>query len=203
MTQMKNKGSGTKPGSRSGQDAATGRSGSGSRSRRSGLEAKSSGRPQTKKRKRLRFSDNQKWVAGLVLLFVAGFLVLPRYVRNMQSDRFVRGKRANKVALRRFRAAEASMARGDKHGFHDEMLKALWGYMSDKFDIPTADLSKDRIREELFERSVPESQSIEYVRIISECEEAQYSPASSARMGELYREGVALISELESAIKRT
>ena len=71
MTQMKNKGSGTKPGSRSGQDAATGRSGSGSRSRRSGLEAKSSGRPQTKKRKRLRFSDNQKWVVGLVLFFFA------------------------------------------------------------------------------------------------------------------------------------
>ncbi len=135
-------------------------------------------------------------------LFAGGYAVLSRYVRNMQNDRFVRGKRANKVALKRFRAAEASMKRGDRNGFHDEMLKALWGYMSDKLDIPMAGLTKDRIREELFERSVPEARGNEYVRIISECEEAQYSPASSARMSELYSEGVALVSELESMIKR-
>lgn len=141
-------------------------------------------------------------VALAVVLFAAGFIVLGRYLRNMQSDRFVRGKRANKVALKRFRAAETSMKQDDRHGFHDEMLKALWGYIGDKFDIPMADLSKDRIREELFERNVPEASTREYIRIISECEEAQYSPASSARMGELYREGVSLISELESAIKR-
>jgi hypothetical protein len=138
------------------------------------------------------------WVA----MFMAGLLALPRYMRNMQSDRFVRGKKANKVALRRFRAAEASMSRDDKQGFYDEMLKALWGYMSDKFDIPMADLTKERIREELFERSVPETQSLEYMRIISECEESQYSPVSSSRMGELYSAGVALITELESAMRR-
>ena len=142
-------------------------------------------------------------LAFLSVIFVVGFLVLPRYVRNMQSDRFVRGKRANKVALRRFRAAETSMKRDDRHGFYDEMLKALWGYMSDKFDIPMADLTKERIREELFERNIPEAQSTEYERIISECEEAQYSPVASSRMGELYREGVALVSELESAIKNS
>jgi hypothetical protein len=138
----------------------------------------------------------------LTALFVACFLVLPRYLRNMQSDRFVRGKRANKVALRRFRVAGASMKRDDRAAFYDEMLKALWGYMSDKFDIPMANLTKERIREELFERNVSEAQSIEYVRIISECEEAQYSPVASSRMGELYREGVDLVSELESVIKR-
>ncbi len=140
-------------------------------------------------------------LAFLAVVFFVGFLALPRYLRNMQSDRFVRGKRANKVALRRFRTAETSMKRDDRHGFYDEMLKALWGYMSDKFDIPMADLTKERIREELFERNVPEAQSLEYVRIISECEEAQYSPVASSRMGEIYREGVALISELESALK--
>jgi hypothetical protein len=142
-------------------------------------------------------------IVFLAAVFVACFLILPRYLRNMQSDRFVRGKQANKVALRRFRAAETSMKRDDKHGFYDDMLKALWGYMSDKFDIPMADLTKERIHEELFVRNIPEAQSIEYVRIISKCEEAQYSPISSSQMGELYREGVALVSELESMIKRS
>ena len=138
-----------------------------------------------------------------VVLFVVGYAVLGRFVRNMQNDRFVRGKRANKVALKRFRAAEASMKQGDRHGFYDEMLKALWGYMGDKLAIVQAELSKERVREELFERNVPEARGDEYARIISECEEAQYSPSPSARMGELYREGVALVSELESIIKRS
>ncbi len=136
------------------------------------------------------------------VLFLASLILLQRYVKNMQNDRFVRGKRANKVALKRFRAAEVSMKQSDKHGFYDEMLKALWGYMSDKLDIPMANLTKDRIREELFERSIPEVQANEYIRIISDCEEAQYSPTSSAQMNELYKEGVNLVSELESAIKR-
>jgi len=140
--------------------------------------------------------------ALLVALFVAGLVVLPRWLRNMQSDSFVRGKRANKVALRRFRAAEACMKRGDRHGFHDEMLKALWGYMGDKFNIPMADLTRERIREELFVRSIPEAQSDEYVRIIAECEQAQYSPLSSTGMNELYGHGVSLISELESTINK-
>lgn len=137
-----------------------------------------------------------------VILFAAGLILLRKYVSNMQNDRFMRGKRANKVALKRFRAADISMKQDDRHGFYDEMLKALWGYMSDKLDIPMAGLTKERIREELFERSIPEFRSDEYIRIISDCEEAQYSPASSARMNELYKEGVNLVSELESAIKR-
>ena len=141
-------------------------------------------------------------MALTVALFFAGLVLLRKYLRNMQNDRFVRGKRANKVALKRFRTAEASMKQGDKPGFYDEMLKALWGYMSDKLDIPMAKLTKDRIREELFERNIPEVQAGEYIRIISDCEEAQYSPTSSAQMNELYKEGVNLVSELESAIKR-
>jgi hypothetical protein len=140
--------------------------------------------------------------AVLVVLFFVGLVVIGRYIRNMQNDKFVRGKRANKVALKRFRAAESLMRRGDKQGFYDEMLKALWGYMSDKLDIPMSALTKERIHEELFERNVQGGQAAEYVRIISACEEAQYAPTSSSQMNELYREGVNLVSELESAIKK-
>lgn len=141
-------------------------------------------------------------MAVLVALFFAGLVLLRKYIRNMQNDRFVRGKRANKIALKRFRAAEGSMRQGDKPGFYDEMLKALWGYMSDKLDIPMSSLTKDRIREELFERSITGDRAEEYVKIISACEEAQYSPTSSSQMNEIYKAGIDLVSELESAIKR-
>jgi hypothetical protein len=162
------------------------------------------GAPSLKPKGRLLLWSPVWWLsaAALLVLFFVGLVVLGRYIRNMQNDKFVRGKRANKVALRRFRAAEASMRQGDKQAFYDEMLKALWGYMSDKLDIPMSALTKERIHEELFERNVQGGQAAEYVRIISACEEAQYAPTSSSQMNELYREGVNLVSELESAIKK-
>ncbi len=137
-----------------------------------------------------------------VVLFIVAYTVGNRYLKNMRNDRFVRGRRANKMALRRFRAAEDYMKQGDQHGFYEEMLRALWGYMSDKLDIPVADLSRENIREELYTRNIPDEQADRFIRIIAECEQAQYSPVASAQMHDIYREGVDLLSKFESAIKR-
>ncbi len=136
-------------------------------------------------------------LSTLVALFFAGYVFGGRYVRNMQNDRFVRNKRANRVALRRLRIAEGAMRRGDRHLFYDEMLKGLWGYMGDKLDIPLSELSKDRVREELFERGVPAVDADDFADVVSECERAQYSPSGGAQMGDLYKRGVELISRLE------
>lgn len=136
-------------------------------------------------------------VGGFLVLAGVGFVVLRRKLALMQSDKFVRNKRANKMALKRLRAAEAAMNRNDKHGFYNEMLRGLLGYMGDKLDIPAAELSKDRIREELFERGVSEVDADGYTSLISACEQAQYSPGGPGQMDELYRKGVELISQLE------
>ncbi len=39
-------------------------------------------------------------------------------------------------------------------------------------------------------------------KLIAECDEAQYSPAASVQMGDIYADGVDLISRIESIIKR-
>ena len=36
-----------------------------------------------------------------------------------------------------------------QEAFYDEVLKALWGYISDKLNIPVSQLSKDNIEDEL------------------------------------------------------
>jgi hypothetical protein len=82
------------------------------------------------------------------------------------------------------------------------MLKALWGYMSDKFNIPVANLTKECVREELIKRGVDSEQAARYTSIISQCDEAQYSPAASAQMSEVYAEGINIVSHIESNIKK-
>ena len=82
------------------------------------------------------------------------------------------------------------------------MLKALWGYMSDKLNIPVANLTKDNIREELLKRSVDAEYINRFIEIISDCEYAQYSPSSSGQMTEIYNGAVKMLSKFESLIKK-
>ena len=74
--------------------------------------------------------------------------------------------------------------------------------MGDKFNIPVAHLTKENVREALHKRGVSVEESQRFTDIITRCDEAQYSPVESARMNDVYSEGVNLISRIESVIKR-
>lgn len=139
---------------------------------------------------------------GVLALFTMIYVALRKQIRESQNVALVRGKRANKVAVQRFRAAKRYMEEQNRHAFYEEMLRALWGYMSDKFNIPVANLTKENVREELHKRGVSSEESQRFTAIITKCDEAQYSPAASARMTEVYGEGVDIISRIEAMIKR-
>lgn len=134
--------------------------------------------------------------------FAALYFVMRRMIRDSRNTVLVRNRRANKVAVQRFRAAERFMREQNRHAFYEEMLRALWGYMSDKLNIPVADLTKEKIRDELQRRGVTAEDARRFTEIISRCDEAQYSPSASVGMSEVYAEGVNIISHIESIVKR-
>ncbi len=144
------------------------------------------------------------WVLllGILLLYVVVYFRLRQRIRDSHNVALVRGRRANKVAVQRFRMARKYMEAQDKHLFYEEMLRALWGYMGDKFNIPVSNLTKENVREELHKRGVSEEESARFTTIVTKCDEAQYSPLASAQMSEVYTEGVDFISRIESVIKR-
>lgn len=144
------------------------------------------------------------WVLlfAILALFTLIYIALRKQIRESQNVALLRGKRANKVAVQRFRTAKRYMEQQDKHAFYEEMLRALWGYMGDKFNIPVANLTKENVREELAKRGVSADETQRFTSIITKCDEAQYSPAASAQMSEVYAEGVDLISRIEAVIKR-
>ena len=141
-------------------------------------------------------------LALLLALFAGASIYLRKRIKEMQNVTLIRGKRANRVALQRFRAAAKYMDQNDQHGFYEEMLRALWGYMSDKLNIPVANLTKENVREELRKRHIAPETIQQFIDIIIACDEAQYSPMASAQMNEVYAEGVNIISELESTLKK-
>ena len=138
----------------------------------------------------------------IVVATILAHVYLRRYIRDLHNNALMKGKRANKVALLRFRAAEKYMEAGQQRGFYEEMLRGLWGYVSDRFNIPVANLTKENIREELDKQGVEQADIEQYMSVISECEYAQYAPAASGKMRELYTAGVEIVSKFESVIHR-
>ncbi|MBR4851378.1 MAG: protein BatD, partial [Tidjanibacter sp.] len=144
------------------------------------------------------------WLIVVAMVAVAAVLGvwLKGRLKELRNQEALKGKRANKVALMRFRAAEKYMKEQNQKGFYEEMLRGLWGYLGDKLNISAADLTKESIRERLARKGV-ESEDVErYVSIISDCEYAQYAPSVSGQMEEAYLAGVEIISSLESVINK-
>ncbi len=140
-------------------------------------------------------------VALMLVVAVVVYFVVRKYIRDSRNVVLVKGKRANKMAIRRFRIAEKYMREQDRRAFYEEMLRALWGYLGDKFNIPVADLTREVVREELSKRGAAnEAESV--IAVIARCEEAQYSPMTTVEMKDIYEEGIDAISKIESAIKK-
>ena len=115
----------------------------------------------------------------------------------------VRTKKANKMAVRRLKNAGKLMKENKKEEFYDEVLRALWGYLSDKLSIPQSDLTKDNVEIELAKYGVDESLTNEFMDILNTCEFARYAPSqASDAMDKLYELTVDAIGKMENTIKK-
>ena len=141
-------------------------------------------------------------VVVIVALFVVAYLVLRRRIVQNRNVVARRMKRADKVAVQRLRMAQRYMTEGNRHAFYEELLRAMWGYISDKFNIPVSNLTKETIREELYRRNVSAADAEQFCQIISRADEAQYAPSVEGDMGEVYGDAVDVISKIESVVKR-
>ena len=82
--------------------------------------------------------------------------------------------------------------------FYEEISRALWGYMGDKFRIPLADLSIDAARAKLKEAHLPDEDIEQFVKTLSDCEFARFAPNSGEdMMSELYNESLEFIMNIE------
>ncbi len=134
---------------------------------------------------------------GLIILF-------RKQARDNANVALMRNRKANKVARRRLKVAERECKAGNKDTFYDEILKALWGYLSDKLSIPVSELNKDNISLRLSQRGVADDIIQEFVKLLNDCEFERYAPISNkeSAMRHTFETTEKLISNLESTIKK-
>lgn len=135
----------------------------------------------------------------ILLAAAAVWGLLARSIVRRSDVAGTRNRKAMKVARARLKNASAFLRQGLYGAFYEELHKALHGYISDKLMLPVADLTRERIGEELRARGKDEAVIQELSDILDACEYARYAPASgSEAMEKHYQQAVKVISQIES-----
>lgn len=146
------------------------------------------------------------WLMYLIPLLISLVLFIffrKKALENADLD-LVKNKKANKIAQKRLKFAQRLLKEGKKDSFYEEILKAVWDYLSDKLSIPVASLTKEKVADELSKRAVEAPVLNQLNQILSTCEFARYAPNSGQQeMGNLYDDSIRVISELEEVIKKS
>ena len=136
------------------------------------------------------------------LAFIILMVIYRKQANESANIAKMRTKKANKVAVKRMKLAGKLLGENKKDAFYDEVLKALWGYISDKLSIPVSQLSKDNIEENLKNHNVKEELIKEFLQVLDECEFARFAPGDTHQaMDKIYSSSIELISKMENSIK--
>ena len=143
------------------------------------------------------------WYLIPLVLFTTFMVIYRKQAMENANVAKVRTKKANKVATKRMKNAGKLLAEKKSEAFYDEVLKALWGYISDKLSMPVSQLSKDNIEEELQKHQVADELIKEFINNLNECEFARYAPGNQdEKMDKIYSSAIDVISKMENSIKR-
>ena len=151
------------------------------------------------------FGSTAYWItiAALVLVFIALFVIFRQRAIDNANVTAMRGKKANKVATKRLKQAARLMTDNKPGEFYDEVLRALWGYVGDKLNIPVAQLSHDNISSKLAERGVHQSIIDKFIGALDECEFERYAPGDSkGNMSKVYDKAMLAIEKIEEVMKK-
>jgi hypothetical protein len=143
-----------------------------------------------------------RWLYPLALFITIVVILLIRLLVRRNADlTLVRNRKANKSARNRLRKADRFRKGNELDRFYEEVGKALWGYLADKLDIETFNLSREVIKEELERRGIEEALQVEFQRILDDSEFSRFAPTSErSDVDILYTDAVSIIRNLENKL---
>ncbi len=150
------------------------------------------------------FHSLKYWLCYPVLLamFAAAIAFGFKKLKENANVAKSRGKKANKKATKRLKTANKLLAEKKQNEFYDEVMRALWGYIADKLNMPQESLNKDNIQAELSAKSVPQELTEQFIKTLNDCEFARYAPSAdvNAQMESVYQSAIETISKIEDSL---
>ena len=143
------------------------------------------------------------WLGVLLLSFISLFVIFRQRAIDNANVVKQRAGKANKVATKRLKKASRLMAANQPSSFYDEVLRALWGYVGDKLNIPVEQLSHDNISDRLGSRGVNPSTIDLFLGALDECEFERYAPGDpKGNMSKVYDKAMSAIEKIEEVMKK-
>lgn len=142
-------------------------------------------------------------IAFPILALLAGLIIRNRHIKNNSNLILVKERKAAKVAKKQLITAEKLMQQNNKDGFYTEILMALNNYVSNKLNIPVADLSQENIQKILTTKKVDEHINKKLITTLQTSEYAKYAPgAVSGDLQTVYKDTIDLITNLEEQLNK-
>jgi len=139
--------------------------------------------------------------AFALIIFLIVLFLRREHIRRNSDLSAVRNRKAGKVAGKRLKEAEKCLKEKQSDKFYEEILKALWGYLSDKLDIPVSELNRSSAVNSLTEKGIASEEISNLATVIDKCEYARFAPSSSAEEAEkIYNEAARFIRLFENLI---
>lgn len=138
-----------------------------------------------------------------ICALAALYMIYRKRLHDLSNIGLVKSRKANKQAKKRLKLAANYIKEGKREAFFDEVMRALWGYLSDKLTLPLSELTKDNAREKMNEHGISTEAAEEFMSLLDECEFARYAPASmTASLDETYAKAADTIEKIEKDSKR-
>jgi hypothetical protein len=112
----------------------------------------------------------------------------------------VKSRKAGRIAAKHLAEAKKELAGGNKVAFFAAIARGLYGYLSDKLDIPFADLNKENITGRLKAKSVSDPVMQQLNDTMDSCEMARFAPVSGISQEQVFENAKNIINEIEDKL---
>jgi hypothetical protein len=134
------------------------------------------------------------------ILFIILYFIVKKYELENKDLIKVKSKKAKKIATSKLKKAQDCLNKNDEKAFYEEIFRALYGYISDKFNIPVSELNKENIRQKLNEKLEDKSILVQLEKILETCEMARFAPIKDKNLQNLYNDAADVINTLEDKV---
>lgn len=137
-------------------------------------------------------------LAALILCIEGACAIFVTRRRTAEADVVgIKMKRAIRLARKRLRRAGALLGTGSTERFYEEIYKAIWGCLADKYSIPLSQLSRETVSARLQEKNVGDEQHATIMQVLQDVDMARFAPGDpSFQMQQIYDEALNMIANL-------
>ncbi|MBU2651145.1 MAG: BatD family protein [Bacteroidetes bacterium] len=138
-----------------------------------------------------------------ILLFILVLVIWRRRIRLQQNTALLKNRKATRVARKNLKNAHEFMKKNQEKEFYTEISRALWGYLSNKFNIPLSELSMENVQQKLSARKTGSDTINAFTATLEHTEYARFAPGDAgSRMNEIYGEALDIITRIEKELKK-